>query len=233
MFGAGGAIAETMKSTQHMREIFGAGSAFAEAMRTSQHMQEILGSSLASLSNVKNFSSAVNLINQEMALEGYAESNIIDPKTIESSIGSLSSADNSKLFAELFSRIPLAIQLFLLLHIILPQLNSISANLLTPYVNEIIENATSSKTDKVREIKKINPYLYGLPSEELRFISGSSVRLRSGPSTKSETLDLLMLGQIVVYIEKKRNWTNIMIQHDNGDVSTGWVFTRYVENFRR
>ena len=70
-----------------------------------------------------------------------------------------------------------------------------------------------------------------LPSKELRFISGHDVWLRNESSIKSETLDMLRLGQLVVFMEKNRNWTKVMVQYEDGNIITGWVFTRYVTKF--
>ncbi|EAT60150.1 SH3 domain-containing protein [Chlorobium ferrooxidans] len=236
MVGACRAISEVMKSSQSIRDMVGAGSVISEAMKSSTHMQEILSSSFMTLSNSQNFSVAVSLINQELVLDGYANLHELDTQEIESGLASLVSVDNSSAFSELFSRIPSALKMLLLfafLQIVLPQLNSISANLLTPFVNELIQGVSGSTTSKVQTLKEVAPYLHGLPSENLRFISGNNVRLRNDPLVKSETLDLLRLGQIVVFLGKEKNWTHVMVQYDNGDTCSGWVLTRYVESFKR
>ena len=96
---------------------------------------------------------------------------------------------------------------FMFVQIILPQLNSISANLITPYVDEFISDI--SDKDKVRTLKKMDLKELGVPLQSIRFISANNVRLRESPNIKSEVIDMTRLGQVVIFLEKNRNWTNV------------------------
>jgi len=147
----------------------------------------------------------------------------------------LSKAKDAKVFISAFLKIPSVIQaviIFFFLQIFLPQLNNISSNILTPYVEEII--GTSDRTDKeiVKEIKKIPASYIGIDISKLRFITGSNVRLRQKPSTTSQIIDELDIGQIVEVLNKKKNWIQVKVIYEEGHL-VGWVFTRYTAKFKK
>lgn len=206
MLGFGSAIAQAMSSAKRMQEMLGSGSAIAEAFRSTNSAKEFFKSlgessaltlSLIALSRPANFSSAIGVIERELAHEDYVSTGELNPGVVDSSLTSIAAAENAESFATLFARMPHALQIilfFALLQIIWPVVISVSANLITPYVKDYISDESLSEQDKVRALKKLNLDDLDLPSDELRFISGSDVRLRSEPSVKSETLDLLRLG---------------------------------------
>jgi uncharacterized protein YgiM (DUF1202 family) len=133
-----------------------------------------------------------------------------------------------------FANLPPLVQavfFFILLQVFLPQLNSISANLLTPVVESYLQGNNLTDREKVKEIKGIPVHLSGVATEGLRFITGNNVRLRSGPSTNSEILDELLLGQVVTVLSKDRNWIEVTYKYGDGETMSGWVFTRYTAKF--
>ena len=146
----------------------------------------------------------------------------------------LSKAEDDKTFVSSFLKIPPVMQaviFFIFLHIFLPQVNNITSNILTPYVQEII--ITPNKTNKklVKEIKKIPAASFGIDISTLRFITGTNVRLRQKPSTNSQILDELDIGQVVEVVGKKKNWIKIKVIYDDAYL-IGWVFTRYTAKFK-
>ncbi|MDP4537477.1 SH3 domain-containing protein [Alkalimonas collagenimarina] len=126
-----------------------------------------------------------------------------------------------------------AIFLFIILQVLLPQVNSISANFLTPVIESYLQGNNLTNREKVKEIKEIPVYLNDVTTEGLRFITGNNVRLRSEPSTKSEILDELLLGQVVTILSKDRNWIEVTYSYGDGKTMSGWVFTRYTAKFVR
>lgn len=162
-----------------------------------------------------------------------------DSQNMEDGIGQavrgLNDVKSAKSFAEWFMSLPPYVQLFLwflFLQVIVPQLNSISANLLTPMVQEVLEQENRSERDKIKDIRNIRFGLDGVDTEGLRFITGTNVRLRSQPSTKSEVLDELDLGQVVAVISEERNWVEIQYEYEEGETKVGWVFARYTSKFK-
>ncbi len=122
---------------------------------------------------------------------------------------------------------------FILLQILLPQVNSISANFLTPIAESYLLDNNLTDKEKIKKIKNIPLHLDDVTTEGLRFITGNNVRLRSEPTTKSEILDELLLGQVVTVISKDRNWIEVTYTHVDGETMSGWVFTRYTAKFVR
>lgn len=126
-----------------------------------------------------------------------------------------------------------AIFFFIFLHVFLPLVNSVSANLLTPLVESYLQDNNLADREKVKGIKEIPLHLNNVTTEGLRFITGNNVRLRSEPSTKSEILDELLLGQVVTVLSKDRNWIEVAYTYEGGETMSGWVFTRYTAKFIR
>lgn len=119
-----------------------------------------------------------------------------------------------------------------LIYCFFPQINSISANLLTPIVEGYITNSEKTDREKIKDIKAIPQQLNNFNIDDLIFITGNNVRLRSEPSTNSDIYDELALGQVATVLSKKRNWIEIMYEYDDGEIMSGWVFTRYTAKFR-
>ena len=154
-----------------------------------------------------------------------------DLENTESEFSSMESRAN---FITVFSNLPPLIQailFFFLIHVLLPQVNSISANLITPIVDSYLEVSEKADRQKIKEIKSIPQALKKINTTDLRFITGNNVRLRANPSTNSEIYDELALGQVVTVLTKKRNWIEVMYEYEDGESMSGWVFTRYTAKF--
>ena len=246
------AIAKAMNTTNRLQEVMNSSGAFAKAINSAERLQKMVGlnsaitesilmssafnQSLITLVMPENFTSAISLIEQELVRQDY-EALISEDDASEEiiivSLDSISENNNFESFETLFSRIPFSVKIiliFMIMQIILPLINNISANLMTPYVDEVISEI--SDRDKVGVLKKIDLKEIDVPLKSLRFISGNNIRLRSEPTIKSEVVDMFRLGQVVVFLGKHKNWTNVMIQYENKEVISGWVFTRYVKKFR-
>lgn len=153
---------------------------------------------------------------------------------LEQSCSQLEKVDNGKSFVNVFRNLPPFVQAifyYILINVFLAQVNSISANLLTPVVESYLESIVASDREKVKGVKKIPLLLGSVDTDGLRFITGNNVRLRTNPSTTSEIIDELVLGQVVTVLSKNRNWIEVMYQYENGEPITGWVFTRYTAKF--
>ena len=119
------------------------------------------------------------------------------------------------------------------MNIIVPQINSISANLLTPIVESYLDGNDADERKKIRDIKKLPLSTSEITTDNLRFITGNNVRLRESPSTNSAILDELVLGQVVTVLSKEKNWIEVMYAYEQEEVWHGWVFTRYKAKFVR
>ena len=155
-------------------------------------------------------------------------------KSIENTESELSSIESKASFLSVFSNLPPFIQAILfyfLIHVLLPQVNSISANLLTPMVESYLEDNKKADRQKIKQIKEIPLSLKDIDTNDLRFITGNNVRLRATPSTNADIYDELVLGQVVTVLSKQRNWIEVMYEYESGESKSGWVFTRYTAKF--
>ena len=143
---------------------------------------------------------------------------------------------DSNSFFQIFSKLPNLIKtlfLFLILNVFLSQINSISANLLTPMVESYLMINKLSSREKINSIKRLPLTIDKVDTQSLRFITGNNVLLRKSHSRKSEIIDEMTLGQVVTVLSKKRNWIEIKYEYDDGEVLQGWVFTRYTAKFKK
>ena len=148
----------------------------------------------------------------------------------------MANSEDSALFLKFLARTPATLKLiilFILFYIAYPISMNISANLITPIVQEYLFKVDLSEKEKIKEIKNIKTENPDIETDELRFITGNSVRLRSGPSTKTEILDELSLGQVVKVVSKKRNWIEVEYEYEEGEYLRGWVFTTYTAKFKK
>jgi hypothetical protein len=149
--------------------------------------------------------------------------------------GRLAGANDVNHFIHIFQKLPPHFQLFILfmiLHVFVPQINSISANLITPHVESYLNESSPTNREKINYIKKIPLNVEAVETKTLRFITGNNVRLRKSPSTNSPILDEMVLGQVVTVLSKKKNWIEIEYEYDDGEIIVGWVFTRYTAKFK-
>ena len=214
-------------------------SSVAQSVLDSLKNNEAFYQSVVALAQADYRDSAFDIINENVLNNpnSLLNDNIdFDISALKKDIKELSGAENQKIFSDIFAKIPFNIQMiiiFIFMQIILPHINNISANLMTPYVDKYL--LSSSVTDKVK-IKKISKIKLDNPVLEvnkLRFITRNNVILRSSPSTKTEILDELCLGQVVTVLSKKRNWIEVQYIDQDNEIVHGWVFTRYTARFKK
>ena len=153
---------------------------------------------------------------------------------IVDSTNELCDTNDPESFLSIFQKLPPKIQAifyFICFQIIFSQLNSISANILTPKIESYLNINNAPTREKINTIKKIPLSIEGIETNNIRFITGDNVRLRRKPSTSSEILDEMVLGQIFTVVSKKRNWIQGSFAYENGETMSGWVFTRYTKKF--
>ena len=166
-----------------------------------------------------------NIAPEELAISDLEED-------IKKSEKILKSVEDPKDFIEKIKKLP-SMLLWFFVFVVLPIIINLTSAYLKPAIDEYLENNDSSDTDKVRAIKGIPGKIGQINTTGLRFITGNNVRLREEPSTKSDILDELVLGQVVEVLSKKRNWIEVCYEYPDGEIVTGWVFTRYTTNFVR
>lgn len=171
-------------------------------------------------------------INQHISVGEQAKINV----NFNESCQQLCDAEDSQSFIQILKRLPPVFQsllIYFLINIFLSQVNSISANLLTPIVESYLSGSESPNREKIKDIKRLPQILDEVTTDSLRFITANDIRLREAPSTKSDILDEIALGQVVTVLSKNRNWIEIMYEYENGETMHGWVFARYTAKFAR
>jgi hypothetical protein len=240
-YGISSTLADTISN---LNKVYGGNSALMNAVSQIQKTYGISSTLADTISNLNKVYGGNNslidaiyqmqeTINSDSEFnEGCYENDIYQTR-LEATLASISTEDNESAVSH-FKLLPKYIQIILLgflLHIVYPYIVSISANLLTPYVEEIIKKEWSDKK-KLSQLKNTDINSLTWMSSDLRFISADNVKLRSAPTIKSEVVELLSLGQVVVFIEKQRNWTFVVVHFENGETASGWIFTRYVARFK-
>lgn len=158
---------------------------------------------------------------QSIELEHNEDTNSTNPKAIDTLVSK-------------FQKLPPLAQLLLMIlltHITLPITQNVAANLLTPHVEQLMQDSDKPEQQKLKEIQRLPLKLDTIETNGLRFITAEHLRLRQGPSTKSQVVDDLRQGQIVTVVSKERNWIEVRYEYEDGEVVTGWVFTRYTSRF--
>lgn len=243
---------ETPKETDKYEEVdFGKSSAnkalqsFASQQSAIDQAMAVMASSSGLKNAIKSFATASPVILtdssylSEMAqIVSGLDLDSINVSSIEGELenteSEFSSLESRANFISVFSNLPPFIQVilfFFLIHVFLPQVNSISANLITPMVDSYLEVSEKADRQKIKDIKSIPLALKEINTTDLRFITGNNVRLRANPSTNSEIYDELALGQVVTVLTKKRNWIEVTYEYEDGESMSGWVFTRYTAKF--
>ena len=143
-------------------------------------------------------------------------------------------AKNTSEFAKIFPRLSPNVQallFFMFMQILLPQINNITANLLTPIVQSYIVGNGANEKASVRLAKKLPSLVCNVATYNLRFILENNVYLRQAPSRKSAILDKFTIGQVVTVLSRKRDWIQVMYEYQEGEAIVGWVSTRYTARF--
>jgi uncharacterized protein YgiM (DUF1202 family) len=109
--------------------------------------------------------------------------------------------------------------------------DNVTANIITPHVEKLINNPEATEREKVKKLRTFG--LDGLDLSNLRFVTTEHLLLRENPSTSSEIKDELRLGQVVTVINKQRNWMEISYADEDESIVQGWVFSRYTAKFNK
>ncbi|MBV5327159.1 MAG: SH3 domain-containing protein [Chlorobium sp.] len=144
-------------------------------------------------------------------------------------------ADNSieKIFQDRTQQVFLLLLIFFLKSIwdgiVMPQIND---RLITPMVDSYqASQKPSSEKEQIIGIRNLTKGNKNVHFENSRFITGSRVNLRSGPSTKTEILAELNFGQVVTILQNIRDWVEISYIYEN-EILQGWVSKRYIGKFK-
>lgn len=121
-----------------------------------------------------------------------------------------------------------------LLYVVLPMAVSIAANLATSFVEQYLKvSATVAPRKQIKEIKKLSMGELGVALHDCRFVTSTTLVLRETPNSRAKQIDTMHFGQVVSVVSITSDWSEIAYEYGDGQVVTGWVFTRYLAKFRR
>jgi len=161
-----------------------------------------------------------------------------DVNIVGQQLAAIGASTDSQTFFDVFQKLPEPIQrVFLVIfnHLLWPIIVGVIINtIITPYVTPYIDQFKSGKETKQETIKNIK----SIPHDELDltnicFINVNRLSLRIEPNKKSEVLDQLHFGQIVIIISKQPHWIEIHYISKNGDTMRGWIYSRYTSKFEK
>lgn len=202
---------------------------------------EIWREQLERLTKPDYLTSFLSVIEQDVEWQsGSLDSYLDEPSETsddKESLRDLSNAESPEQFAEILTRcsrwVKWAVLTFVVV-VIWPIMLAVAANLLTPSVEEYFHGKPAQqKCVQVREIKKLPLAELGVELRDYRFSKAKSLVLRETPSARASQRGVLSLGQVVAVVSVKRDWTEVVYEYGDGETVSGWVFTRYLEKFRR
>ena len=170
-----------------------------------------------------------------LAGESFADQG--DAQDDEATLRALDAAETPERYAELFARASKYLKwalLALVASVVVPFMVSVSANLAMPHIEEYLKQSPAvAPREQVKQIKKLSMGELGNALRDCRFVTASTLHLRSTPNSRAKSVDTLQFGQVVTVISTKADWTEVSYEYGDGELVSGWVFTRYLAKFRR
>jgi hypothetical protein len=90
--------------------------------------------------------------------------------------------------------------------------------------NTLLKQVRKEYKDKEYTFEELKPF---------RMVSTSQLPVRQTNKRNTKAVDTLHFGQVVRVIEKRKNWTFVAYQKEDGEVIKGWVLTRYLEKLAK
>ena len=168
----------------------------------------------------------------------------IDEQEIQQKLENIQNARDCKSLAEQFKVLPSWLQFTLLIVLywfIQPVYNSIVDSYVKHYAECYLPliSCSSDEDDSNRhkhsnrdEIKFIKSLSFeNFDYINSRFVLTDYLNVYLKPNQKTQILDELTLGKIVILVEKERNWAKVAYRDDDGKICQGWVHNRYLKKF--
>jgi hypothetical protein len=115
-----------------------------------------------------------------------------------------------------------------------PLIVGLLLTILHPFSELFIKQALINRREITKDIKKQAIQTVGNIDQLkiYRIIKSERLNIRSEPSSKAPILGTLTFGQVVLLLEKDKNWSLVAWSDENNRLKLqGWVFSRYLEKF--
>ena len=222
------AVQQAVKTMKHMR-LFEESESVAKAIKQMDSLGA-LTKSIQALNYEGFFTRAIESFNS-MPYQPCFEPAIPDNELSES-ISLIQSSTESD-FVAIFPKLPPRIQAILILifcRILFPIALGVAGNLMTPYAQNFLRSGKLTSS-QVKTIK--NTPLQDTDISNLRFVFSNNVKLRAKPSTRAEVLDVLVSGQVITVLNRKKGWAQVIYINDDDQTCRGWIMTRYTAKFKK
>jgi len=172
----------------------------------------------------------------DASLEDYDEEPV-NAESAELLLNQLGQAETPERFAEVLNESPAWLKWALvnfLVFVVLPFVIGISVNLATPYVQAYLDDSPpAAAREQVKGIRTLSMGELGAAVSTYRFVTAQKLLLRRSANSRAEQVDVLHFGQVVAVLSSKRDWTEVTYEYGDGTLVSGWVYTRYLQKFRR
>jgi hypothetical protein len=115
---------------------------------------------------------------------------------------------------------------YFITQIFIPQMNSLTVNLYTPYVQRYFGLASEKNTSESNFV--VNQLV---TDSTFRYVSVDGLNLRIGPTKKANKISTLNAGTLVIVLEKRKSWIKIETKINDCKIQ-GWAYTRYIKRFK-
>lgn len=168
----------------------------------------------------------------------------IDEQEIQQKLENIQNARDCRSLVEQFKALPSRVQ-FTLLVILYLVIQPVYNSVIDSYVKHYAECylpliSCSSDEDDSNRYKHSNrdeiKFIKSLSFENFdyinsRFVSTDYLNIYLKPNQKTQILDELNLGKVVILVEKERNWAKVAYRDENGKINQGWTHNRYLRKF--
>lgn len=120
--------------------------------------------------------------------------------------------------------------------LIYPIIVALIFSIINPITDYYIKESLGAEKREVA--KKIRKHVLASTSDigaldAYRLVSRKYLDVRTNPSAQSPSLGRLQFGQVVMLIERRKDWSLVAWSDDETEVAIqGWVFSRYLGKFR-
>lgn len=120
--------------------------------------------------------------------------------------------------------------------LVYPIIVALIFSIVNPITDFYIKESLSAEKREIE--KKIKKHVLAATKDtatldSYRLVSRTFLDVRANPSATSRPLGRLHFGQVVVLIEKRKDWSLVAWSDDENEVAVqGWVFSRYLGKFR-
>lgn len=230
---------------QNIAKSFAAEGAYEKYLKNSISLPDGLLDSVKRLARPEYLDTLIAGIEQDISAQyaGVGGSQVVavgSSDDAEKLLMQLATAESPSNFSRILEKCPawlkwllVCVLLYIPGEIIMGTATEVLGNLITPRIEAYLDGTTAStQREKAKDIKKLSFSELGMELRSYRFITASTLALRAKPNSKAAILGEMRFGQVVGVLSTDRDWTEVVYHYGDGEIITGWVFTRYTAKFR-